>query len=133
MTTFESRTLSVSIDCPPDRVYGFVSDPGNLPQWATGLCRSVGRSDGDWIVETPQGAMKIRFADRNDYGVLDHFVTPAPGVGIYVPMRVLPNGSGSEVVFTLFRLPEMSEEEFDRDAGMVERDLRVLKSVLEEG
>jgi hypothetical protein len=77
--------------------------------------------------------MKIRFADRNDYGVLDHFVTPAPGVGIYVPMRVLPNGSGSEVVFTLFRLPEMSEEEFDRDAGMVERDLRVLKSALEEG
>jgi hypothetical protein len=77
--------------------------------------------------------MKIRFADRNDYGVLDHFVTPAPGVEIYVPMRVLPNGSGSEVVFTLFRLPEMSEEEFDRDAGMVERDLRVLKSALEEG
>jgi hypothetical protein len=77
--------------------------------------------------------MKIRFAERNDYGVLDHFVTPAPGMEIYVPMRVLPNGSGSEVVFTLFRMPEMSEEEFARDAGMVERDLRVLKSVLEKG
>ena len=133
MTTFDSRTLSVSIDCPSDRVYGFVSDPGNLPQWATGLCRSIRRSDADWIVETPQGAMKIRFAERNDYRVLDHFVTPAPGVEIYVPMRVLPNGSGSEVLFTLFRLPEMSEEEFVRDAGMVERDLSILKSVLEKG
>jgi len=35
-------------------------------------------------------------------------------------MRVLPNGAGSEVTFTLFQLPEMSDQTFSEDAGMVE-------------
>lgn len=76
--------------------------------------------------------MKIRFAEKNDFGVLDHYVTPAQGVEVYVPMRVVPNGSGSEVIFTLFKTPEMSDKQFAEDAGMVERDLKTLKSVLEK-
>lgn len=75
--------------------------------------------------------MKIRFVERNDFGVLDHYVTVAPGLEVYVPMRVLPNGSGSEVLFTVFRLPEMSDERFAEDAALVERDLKTLKTVLE--
>lgn len=46
-------------------------------------------------------------------------------------MRVVPNRSGSEVIFTLFRAPEMSEEVFAEDAALVEHDLRQLKKVLE--
>jgi len=132
-TMFASRTLSISIDAPPSKVYGFVSNPGNLPRWATAFCKSVSRSNGDWIVETPQGPVKIRFADKNEYGILYHYVSPAPGVEIFVPMRVVANGSGSEVLFTLFHSPGMSEEAFAADAGMVERDLRGLKSRLERG
>jgi hypothetical protein len=128
---FPSRTLTVSIDSPPGRVYEFVSNPENLPQWAGGLCPSVGKSNDDWIAETPQGPMKIRFAEKNDFGVLDHYVTVAPGVEVYVPIRVLPNGSGSEVIFTLFRSPDMSDEKYAEDIGLVERDLRTLKKILE--
>lgn len=126
-TIFESRTLSVSIDCPPAKVYGFVSDPENLPKWATAFCTSVRRSNADWMVETPQGPMRFRCVEKNDVGVLDHYVNPAPGVEVYVPLRVVPNGSGSEVIFTLFRLPDMSEEGFVGDVGLVERDLITLK------
>ena len=68
---------------------------------------------------------------KNDFGVLDHYVTTAQGVEIYVPMRVVPNGSGSEVMFTLFKTPDMSDKQFADDAGMVERDLKTLKSVME--
>ena len=128
---FPSRTLTVSIDSPPGRVYEFVSNPENLPQWAGGLCPSVRKSNDDWIAETPQGPMKIRFAEKNDFGVLDHYVTVAPGVEVYVPMRVLANGSGSVVIFTLFRLPDMSDKKYAEDASLVERDLRTLKKVLE--
>ena len=128
---FASRTLSVSIDCHPAKVYGYVSDPENLPTWATGLCRSVRKSDAGWIVDTPQGPMKVRFVEKNDFGVLDHYVKRAPGVEVYVPMRALSNGSGSQVIFTLFRLPDMSDEKYAEDARLVERDLRTLKSILE--
>ena len=82
-------------------------------------------------METPRGPMKVRFVGKNDLGVLDHYVNPTPEIEVYVPMRVLPNGSGSEVVFTLFRLPDMSDEKFAENIGMVERDLKTLKSVLE--
>ncbi len=128
---FASRTLSVSIDCHPSKVYGFVSSPENLPKWATAFCKSVRKSNADWIVDTPQGPMKVRFVEKNGFGVLDHYVNPAPGVEVYVPMRVLPNGSGSEVIFTLFRLPDMSDEKYAEDVGLVEQDLRTLKKMLE--
>ena len=127
----QSRTLSVSINCPPDRVYAFVSNPENLPRWAAGLCKSVRKSDEGWIVETAQGPMNLRFAEDNGLGVLDHYVSPAPGTEIYAPMRVLPNGPGSELLFTLFRLPGMSDEKFAEDAGLVTRDLEALKGMLD--
>lgn len=126
-----SKTLSVSIECPPRQVYEFASNPENLPKWAAGLGKSVRKVNADWIVETPQGPMKVRFAEPNDFGVLDHYVTVAPGVEVYVPIRVLANGSGSEVIFTLFHLPDMSEEKFAEDARLVERDLKALKNILE--
>jgi hypothetical protein len=46
-------------------------------------------------------------------------------------MRVVPNGDGSEFIFTLFRQPEMSEEKFAEDRAAVEEDLRTLKELLE--
>ena len=130
MGVLQSRTLSVSIDADPRAVYGFVSNPENLPRWAPGLCQAVRRVGDDWIVETPQGPLKVQFAAANDFGVLDHRVT-GPAVDVYLPMRVVPNGAGSEVLFTLFRQPEMSDEQYAEDARLVEDDLARLKSVIE--
>jgi hypothetical protein len=79
----------------------------------------------------PQGPMQVRFTERNAFGVVDHFIYPAPGVEISVPLRVIANGTGSEVLFTLFRLPEMSDDKFAEDAAWVARDLRALKELLE--
>jgi hypothetical protein len=131
-TMMSSRTLSVSIRCSPDKVYEFVTDPQNLPKWAQGLGQSVRKQGPDWIVDTPQGPMKIRFADQNQFGVMDHTVTTPTGFEVYVPIRVLANGSGSEVIFTLFRLPDMTDEKYAEDMRLVEGDLRALKDLLEK-
>lgn len=127
----ESRTLTVSIAREADAVYQFVSNPENLPRWATAFCQSVRKSGSDWIMQTAAGEMKVRFVPPNEFRIADHYVSPAPGVEIYVPMRVLPNGSGSEVVFTLFRSPDMPPEKFAGDIGMVQQDLLTLKRALE--
>jgi hypothetical protein len=126
-----SKTVSVSIDRAPRDVYEFVANPENLPRWAAGLGRSVSQVQGRWIVQTSSGPMGIRFVDRNDMGVLDHVVTLASGEEILVPMRVVRNGTGSEVMVTVFRLPGMSAEKFAEDVTLVQRDLDTLKSVLE--
>jgi hypothetical protein len=54
------------------------------------------------------------------------------GAKYYNPMRVVPNNDGSELVFTLFRRPEVSDQEFAQDARSVEKDLATLKSLLEK-
>jgi len=127
----KSKTISVSIYRDPRDVYEFVSDPANLPKWAAGLGSSIEKINDQWIASTPQGPAKIKFVDRNNFGVLDHYVTPAPGTKVYVPMRVVPNADGTELIFTLFRLPGMTDEKFAQDTMLVLTDLMALKNLLE--
>jgi hypothetical protein len=47
------------------------------------------------------------------------------------PMRAFPAGDGTEVVFSFVQRPEMSDEEFARDAEWVAKDLAALKALLE--
>ena len=129
--TSESKHLSERINRPADEVYAYASDPANLPEWAPGLGSSVELVDGRWFVDTPTGRVGVAFAPRNEYGVLDHDVTLPSGEIIYNPVRVITYGSGCEVVFTLRRLPGMSDEDFERDADAVAADLTRLKRVLE--
>jgi hypothetical protein len=127
----ESRHVSEWIDRPAADVYEYASNPANLPQWAPGLGGSVENVDGQWFVETDSGRVGVAFVGPNKYGVLDHDVTLPSGEVIYNPMRVVPHGDGCEVVFSVRRLPDRSDEDFARDAGLVQADLTRLKHVLE--
>jgi hypothetical protein len=131
--TYQVRHISVSIDRPPDEVYSFVSNPGNVPKWATGLGGSITKVNGEWIADSPMGKVKIKFAEENKFGVLDHEVVLESGVTINNPMRVIANGKGSEIFFTLVRQPDMSDEKFAQDAEWIGKDLRILKGLLEKG
>ena len=133
MPTRDSRTLTVRIERDAAAVYAFASQPENLPRWAAGLGSGVARSGDGWVVDTPLGRLRLRFAPPNPLGVLDHAVTLPDGSVVDVPMRVVPNASGAEVLFTLFRQPAMSAEDFERDAGLVMADLQTLKRLLEAG
>jgi hypothetical protein len=97
-------------------VYNFIVDPKNLPKWASGLTAAV----------------KVRFVERNKYGVLDHYVSVDSGPEVYMPMRVFPNGDGAEVLITVFRRPGTTEERFVEDTKWVRRDLEALKDLLEK-
>jgi hypothetical protein len=127
----EVRNISVSIPRSPKDVYTFTSNGENLPRWATGLGKTVRSVDGEWIADGPLGHIKIRFAAPNELGVLDHDVVLESGASVHNPMRVVPNGSGSTVIFTLIRLPGVSEQKFAEDAKWVEKDLTMLKGLLE--
>jgi hypothetical protein len=129
--TSESKHISEWIDRPADEVYDYAFDPANLPQWAPGLGRSVENVDERWFVETSMGRVGFAFAPHNEYGILDHDVTLPSGEIVYNPMRVIRAGSASEVVFTLRRLPNMTDEDFAGDAEAVAADLARLKALLE--
>jgi hypothetical protein len=130
--TFAAKHISVSINRPGAQVYEFASNPENLPKWAAGLSGSIKKIDDDWIAEAPMGKVKVKFSEKNKFGVLDHDVTLPSGIKVYNPMRVFSNNDGSELVFTLYRRPEVSDQEFAEDAKSVEKDLARLKTLLEK-
>lgn len=130
--TRESRHLSITVERPMADVYDYASDPANLPQWAAGLANTtVELVDGEWVADSPMGHVGVSFVGRNDFGVLDHTVTLPSGESVYNPLRVIPDGDGCEVVFTLRRQPAMSDDDFDNDAAAVSRDLAALKRLAE--
>ncbi|MFD5875269.1 SRPBCC family protein [Streptomyces sp. NPDC060322] len=128
----ETRHLSIRIDRPAGQVYAYASEPSHLPAWAAGLGASIEETDGQWIADSPMGRVVVDFAPRNDFGVLDHHVTLPSGETVYNPVRVIADGPGCEVVFTLRRRPGVSAEEFRRDEAAVSADLAALKRIAEQ-
>ncbi len=112
----DSRHLSTHVRRSAEDVYRFVRDPAHLSAWAAGLSDDV----------------QVRFAADNPFGVVDHEVGLPDGTRLAVPMRVLPDGDGCEVVFTLRRAPGVDDAAFDADAAAVTADLAMLRNLLEQ-
>ena len=128
----KSRTMNTSINSNPQIVYDFVSNLENLPRWASNTFPSIKEVNGEWVVDTSQGQNKVMLAERNNFGILDHYVKLTSGVEVYVPMRVVKNGDGSEIMLTVFQTPEMTDERYSEDIKTVEKDLNHLKTIIEE-
>jgi hypothetical protein len=126
----EAKTISVSIPVPWRDLYEAIWSPESFPGWASGLSQSSLERDGNgWRAQGPEGPIRIRFTDHNPYGVMDHYVDTGSGPEIYVPMRVIPNAEGAEVILTVFRQPGWSGEKFTADVKWAGRDLLALKTL----
>ena len=131
-TSRELRHISVTINRPPREVYNFACKARNLPKWATGLGGSIKKVNGQWVADSPMGRIKILFAKKNTFGVLDHDVTLGSGITFHNPLRVIPNREASEIIFTLYRQPGMTNKKFLQDTKWVRKDLKILKGLLEK-
>lgn len=131
MALHEAQTLSISIDAPYEAAYDFAHRPESFMQWAAGLATSLHRTRRGWVADTPEGEARVTFTARNPHGVLDHHVRLPGKPEIYIPLRMIRNGSGVEVSLTLLRQPDMTDEMFARDAEAVRADLETLKRLLE--
>ncbi len=129
--THPVKQISISIDRPVSRVYEYASNPENFPRWVAFIESITLQTDGSWIAESDLGNINIRFTPENKFGIMDHLVTLPDGSAVNNPMRVVENGTGNELTFTLFWMPGRTEEEFDHDAELVEADLKKVKELLE--
>ena len=131
-TTHEVRHITSSIERHVDEVYAFVAEPQNLPKWATGLGDDFHKEGEDWIATGVLGRVRVRFCTKNGFGVVDHDVTLPSGEVTHNALRVVPNGAGSEVVFTVVRADDVDDAAFEADAAHVQKDLAALKALLEK-
>lgn len=127
-----ATTYSVSIEREWRSLYERIWRPEFFPEWASGLSKAGLRRDGDgWLAGGPEGPIRIRFTPHNDYGVMDHVVETGDGNEVHMPMRVVRNGAGAEVMVTLYRQPGMTDEKLAADAKWIARDLAALKKLVE--
>ena len=130
---FDAVHISTSIERAAHDVYTYASNPRNLPAWAHGLAhRDVELVDDVWVIDSPLGRVAVEFAPPNPFGVLDHDVTLPSGEVVANPMRVISNGDGCDVVFTVRRRAGVDDAEFAADADAVAADLTALRSLMEQ-
>lgn len=127
-----SKTITLPIARPVAEVYEFLLEPRNYPRWAASLGGRFEHVGGrDWRAETPHGPVIIRFAERNGLGVLDHAVFREGEQPRMRMVRVVPNGEGCELIYTIFKGDELSVEGFASETEWTATELEVLKTYLE--
>lgn len=129
---FKSKTISIAIYRPYDEVYEFLAEPKNFPSWASNLGSDfVQVGESDWATTTRNGRVILRFSPRNAYGILDHQVFPEGKTALTTPMRLIANGEGCEIIYTLLQRPGMTAEALASEIEWVTSDFEALRSLLE--
>jgi hypothetical protein len=86
--------------------------------------------DGWWDMQTPAGSAKLRIKPDERSGTLDHDFS-APEAQWTVPARVVANGSGSLFLITFFQPPTFTDDFFDSQVALVDKELAKLKELME--
>ncbi len=133
MTTLETATVTVTIDAPLETVSADIADPSSHLEWATEFFSGSAedKGDGTWQMNVARmgGPVLMRIDGDTALGVIDMYLAPvgAP-FGAPLPVRVIPNGGGSDVLFTLTRFPDQTDQEWNEGLRSMKRELGNLKT-----
>lgn len=137
MPIFQTKTLTVSIDAPFGKVIADLADPATHPEWATEFFKSAAKKteSGEVLVAAPMmgGTVKFKIEADARQGILDLFLAPEEAdFGAPLPVRLIKNGSGVDVLWTLTRVPGMPDTAWEKCLLSMEKELFALKARHEE-
>lgn len=138
---------AVTINRPPEDVYGFWHDLENLPKFMESVesVKYLGDGKSHWVVKTPIGTtMEWDAETTREKENQEISWRSEPGAGIEnegtVRFRKAPGGRGTEVMLSMqYRPPGeaaggLMAKLLDKLSGeQIERDLKRLKQVMEAG
>lgn len=126
-----SAIKCTDIAATPDKVYAFLSDPLNWPEYAVVNLRSVSPGHDGWFkAVTKFGEGEIKVEGVKEFGILDH-IWKDPQATWRVYARVVPNAEGSTVMMTLFQPSVMTDQQFDEAMKEMDTEMAKLKEILE--
>lgn len=133
MPIHQTKTLTISIDAPLEQVVTDLADPATHPEWANSFFAGAAKrtGDGEVLVTVPMMGGPVRFKIDSDarQGVLDLFLAPeGAAFGAPLPVRLIRNGSGLDVLWTLTRFPGTPDEVWENGLASMEEELRALKA-----
>lgn len=124
-----SETRTISIGAPPSEVFDLVSDPSAFPRWAPAFAPAIRPDGANWIVERDGSEARIAVRTSREHGTVDILRPEGPPTGAFT--RVLPNGEGSEMLFTLFFPADAREEAVMEQMTTVEQELEAIRALCE--
>ena len=86
--------------------------------------------DGWWSFTGPHGSSKLKFNENKSLGILDHRYIDEESVWD-VPMRVVPSGDFSEIVITLNKPEELTDDQFDQRMSEIGEMVVSMKNIIE--
>jgi len=131
MSNDKPHYLSVRIERDVDEVYRFVTDISKLGLWAQGLRSAAWEPSRTAVGESSAGPIEMCFAEQIDFGICDLSITTPDGQVIECPMRVVRDGAGTEVVFTLRADAGADRERREQLSAAIAADLNRLRRAIE--
>ena len=86
--------------------------------------------DGWWSFTGPHGKSRLKFDENKSLGILDHQYVDEES-SWNVPMRVVSSGDSSEVVITLNKPNELTDEQFNQRILEISEMFNVMKNIIE--
>ena len=119
----KSATVTTVLDAPPDKVFAYLADIENLPDWATEFARELRHEGDDYKVVNGLGEFLFRIESDPATGVIDMFAGPDENEMAVFPTRVvaLPDGR-SAYSFSMFQGPGMPTELFESQHASLQRE-----------
>ena len=126
-----SVTKSVSIDASYGKVFSFLVEPYNLPEWAlVDITEVLAGEGGWWQVRTVAGHALLRIRSSFAFGVLDYdfdFIDARWSI----PSRLLARQDSCEYILTLFAPSPFASDLFEHQIALADRKLAHLKMLME--
>jgi len=134
MSTSESAVISITIDAPFAKVATDLADPYTHSEWATEFIAgpaTPGPDDATVIVPVPAmgGPTRYRVEADTERGIIDLYLAPGDApFGPPLPVRLVANGDGVDVLWVLGRNPMMDDGAWSAAQASMARELEGLKA-----
>ena len=125
--TVRSRTISITVNKKTGDAFDAIL---KMPQKMMPDAKL--NDNGWWHFTGPHGKSKLKFNEEKSYGILDHEYVDEDSVWD-VPMRVVPSGDFSEVIITLNKPDQLSDEQFDQRVSELGDMIVNMKNIIESG
>ena len=120
-----SRTISVTVEKKTGDAFDAILNipPKMMPDAKID-------DSGWWSFTGPYGKSMLKFNENKTLGILDHqFIDEESSWD--VPMRVVSNGDVSEVIITLNKPDEITDEQFDQRMSEISEMFNSMKNIIE--
>jgi len=126
-----SETVTTVLPVSQERVFEYMSDIRNLPEWATEFARELREEDGEYRVVNNLGEFLFEIRADERTGVIDMYAGPTREQLAVFPTRAvaLPDGSTS-YSFTMFQAPGMPDELFESQHASLKREFENIEAIL---